>query len=202
MAELIRRPAGIGLIAWGWIVTGAIMVIGALPFSQSTGGGDGFAVPSSVRMMLDPQMIHWAKAFLQGVMNRLPVWTQWLDGGGGIGALVTGAVGIGALAAGIGLLKLRPWGRYGCLILSWMGIAYGLLLGAAWHELWLALNAELQTRQMTAALDVLEIEMRVVGVVLVVAVIAPLIWMIYYLHTGKIRRLFSNPARASDQTGI
>ena len=202
MAKPDRRPAGIGLIAWGWIVTGAIMIIGALPFSHGTGSGDGFAVPASVRMMLDPQMIHWAQSFLQGVTSRLPTWTQWLDSGGGIGAFVTGAVGIGALAAGIGLLKLRPWGRYGCMILSWMGIAYGFLLGAAWHELWLALNAELQAREMTAALSVLDMEMRIVGVLLVAAVIAPLIWMIYYLHTGKIRRLVSSPGGSPNRTGI
>lgn len=180
-----RRPAGIGLIAWSWILTGAVMILGALPFPGLGGGGE-MGLPPSTRMMLGPHMIQWVQDFMHGVLSRLPPWVGFLNGGS---AVVTLCLGTAAVVAGAALLKLRPWGRYGCMALSWIGIAYGLVLGAAWHALSIALRAELQARQLDANLNALGTEMLVMGVVLVIAIVAPLIWMVLYLHSSRIRRL-------------
>lgn len=118
MNDIVRppRPATVTVIAWLFIGFGALALVGGL-FGLVTL----LAAPMPTGMA--EMLANAPRPFL--IVARV-VDNFW--------ALALGQVVVGAamVGGGIGFLRLEPWARTLLEVLTWIGLAYNLALGAFW----------------------------------------------------------------------
>lgn len=161
------RPAAVALIAWSWILTGALLAIGAVAVLLGAG-----AISPQDTAALPPELANMAGALQE-------------SRGASLFQLIVGAV---ALYAGVQFLNLRAWARTALEILSWLSLLYLAIASVGWSSLWSAMSAQMAQSAMVDVSGLHTIGL-VVAALVIAGFILPLILMIIYLRSTRIREL-------------
>ncbi|HEX9625527.1 MAG TPA: hypothetical protein VGA00_01155 [Acidiferrobacterales bacterium] len=165
-------PAGVRLVAWTWIVSGALIVLAGVSTAQLA------RVMTS--MMGEAGLGAGGMPGLEAMagMGAHGVW--W--------AALQVAVGALAVIAGVYFLKLRPWARNALEALSWLSVLSVVGFGILWHRAWTALTANLQVPGVVIDPAQLQLAGWIIGAVAAIIVVVPLVLMIRYLRGSTVRR--------------
>jgi hypothetical protein len=166
------RPNSVAVIAWTWIIGGALMLVFGLI------GLAGVPRMSEV-MSQGAAQGHVTAAF--GIRMALSNYIVGLT-------LGQAALSVVSVIAGVYLLKLRAWARGVIELLCWFTLISVIALGFVWFPLWMTLSDSLLPAD--GSVDVHKVKMVGVaagGVVMVIAVL-PLVAMIRSLRGPDVRR--------------
>lgn len=171
MTQPGKRPSGLTVIAWLWIVSGALMGLGALLGT--------FAYSIVLDAELDPALTANAPAGLQLASPAL----------GGFDLLLGAQVVVAVLSlwAGVALLRLRSWARTAIEALSWLGLLYCVGFGIFWIYLWGSITGQMPPDQMPVDPGTMRTIGAIIGVVLAAVFAIPLYLMIRYLRGPEAR---------------
>lgn len=160
------RPRGVGLVAWSWIVLGALTALLALLYSAAIDGMKELSASGAVPGMPDLKDMQ-------------------LDAGSGLVIALHYVFAIAAIAAGIQFLKLRAWARTMLEILSWVSLVLVAVLGVVWMVMWNSITLKmLGPEAPTGTLFAIGLA---VDVVLVLLSAVPLWMMIRFLRSAAVR---------------
>ncbi len=172
----VTRPRGVRLIAWAWILTGAVNGVSALGGLFTAGLLQGLSaqVPPASRT---------AAAFPLFLVHH----AAWF-------AVLQIALAVVAVLAGIDFLRLRAWARSVLEALSWLSLAY-LASGAVyWWRFWDAFTASGSFAGMAVDLAPYRTPGLILVVVLVVGLAVPLGLMIRTLRARAVREAVAGAA--------
>ncbi len=172
----VTRPRGVRLIAWAWILTGAVNGVSALVALFTAGLFQGLSaqVPPASRTAatLPLFLVHHAAWF----------------------AALQIALAVLAVLAGIDFLRLRAWARSVLETLSWLSLVY-LVSGAVyWWRFWDAFTASDSFAGMAVDLAPYRTPGLILVVVLVVALAVPVGLMIRTLRARAVREAVAGAA--------
>jgi len=182
----MQRPRSVTVIAWIWIVLGALtffpgvlLLAALLVMDVPLVSPPGPALPKSFPLAF--LILHWLGRWTPIV---LILWT---------------AGGCVALVSGIYFLKLRTWARTSLEVLSWLGLLYlGYLTLYNLLE-WIIVAFPGGPRPMPVVRDMRAVIGGIAGIVIfVVASATLLILMIKFLRGETIRNALSGKTRSSD----
>jgi hypothetical protein len=89
------------------------------------------------------------------------------------------------ISAGVGLLRLRPWGRTGAEVLAWLGLVYNVSFGTLWC--WTLIEMTRNVPREAGAAGAIPMIMLAFGVVMIVAFCVPLVVIIRVLRGKTVR---------------
>jgi hypothetical protein len=165
-----KRPTGITITAWLWIVMGGLMILSALM------GGFAYTTIGKMRPLLPPSTDMPAGS---SVMNSI---FQYF----GLLLLLQGIVAVLAIWAGVSLLRLKQWARTTIEVLSWIALLYTVGFGIFWVYTWVAMTSQVPTHG--APVDPVSFRLMgaVMGVVVTAIFAVPLWIMIRYLRGAEV----------------
>ena len=179
-APAVKRPTGLTVTAWLWIVMGGFMafsaVMGGFAFAMMREMGAPPALPPDMPAGLEMMnvMFRHFGAFLavQAIAAVLSVW------------------------AGIALLQLKAWARAAIEALSWLALLYSAGFGVFWVYLWLSVTS--QAPQGSAPVDMAMFQAMgvAIGAIITFAFVVPLWIMIRYLRGNEVRAAIAAAQRA------
>lgn len=172
-----RVPTGVAIVAWTWILTGALMVVNAL-----LGTAAGAALPTAEQLdQFPPEYL----VLLEPLAALRPWWAPLL-----VTQLVLGLFGA---YVGVRLLALKPWARRAAQWLSWGCAGLTLAAGFWWLGFWDQASGSLAAAQGLAESEVAALRTggKVAGLLAALIFAVPFIWMAVYLATAKARAGFS-----------
>jgi hypothetical protein len=167
----MKRPTGVTVTAWLWIVMGGFMV-----FSAIMGG---FAYMMMRQMGAPPAIPPGMPAGLE-MMNA--VFRHF-------GALLAVQAIVAALSvwAGIALLQLKAWARAAIEALSWLALLYSVGFGIYWVYLWIAITGQMPAGNAPVDTALFQVMGVAIGVIITAAFVVPLWIMIRYLRGNEMR---------------
>lgn len=171
MGQPGKRPTGVTVTAWLWIVSGALMAVSGLMGA--------FAYSALQRVETYPGFPANASSGLGVATTMLEYFDLLL--------VAQTMVAILALWAGIALLQLKAWARTTIEALSWLGLLYCLGFGVAWIYLWVSMTSRMPRGQIPVDPATLEMIGAVAGVVITALFAIPLYLMIRYLRGTEVR---------------
>jgi hypothetical protein len=172
-----KRPTGITVTAWLWIVGGGFMALGGLM--------GGLAYSTLREMGLPPAVLPDMPAGY-AVMNA--VFQHF-----GLLLVIQTAVAALAIGSGIAFLKLKAWARTAIEGLSWFTLVYSAGFGVFWVYLWLSMTGRIPQGEVPVDPALLQIVGAVIGVVITAALVVPLWIMIRYLRSEEVRAAVGRP---------
>lgn len=162
------RPATLSLVAWSWLLTGVLLMLGSVLILFA----GGMVNPEQVAAQLPPE---FAGMLVDMKTSRAAMLVQL-------------AVGIVALTAGAQLLALRAWARTAVELLSWASLAYVGYAAWRWSAMFATMSGDIANGAMVDAAGMRGVGFAVAVLVAVVLAI-PLVLMIKYLRTRAVREL-------------
>jgi TRAP-type C4-dicarboxylate transport system permease small subunit len=176
---ITRRPTGITITAWLWIVMGVLMALSGLM---------GVFAYSMMQQMGSPPMPSDAPAGYVP-MNKMFQY---------FGALLVAqtVAAILAVSAGIALLYLKAWARTTLEILSWLAFLYCVGFGIFWVYTWISMTGHAPTGETPFDTSTFQIMGAVMGLVVILVFAAPLWIMIRYLRGNEVRTAISSAKSA------
>jgi len=170
--ETRQIPKTIPVIAWTWIIGGALMlVLGIITLA---------GVPRMSELMSQAGRQHHMTAAL-GMRMAVSNYILWLT-------LFQSALSIAAIFAGVYFLKLRAWARGVLELLTWFTLISLIAMGFIWFPLWMAASDDLLPKDGTV--DIHRVKMigaAAGGIVMIIAAI-PLVAMIRSLRGKAVRQ--------------
>lgn len=176
MDLVVKRPTGITITAWLWIVMGSLMI-----FSAVMGG---FAYTMMGNMSLPPSSSSEMPAGF-AVMNSI---FQYF----GVLLLLQGTVAVVAVWAGVSLLRLRQWARTAIEVLSWIAFLYTVGFGFFWVYMWVSMTGQVPAGSAPVNVDSFQVMGAVMGVIVTAVFAVPLWIMIRYLRGAEARSAITN----------
>jgi hypothetical protein len=169
-----KRPTGITITAWLWIVIGALMLLSSVMagFAYSTMRSMNMPPPSEVESGF-AAMDFFFRNFL----------------------LVLGAQGVlsfVAVCAGIALLRLRSWGRTAIYVLSWIAFLYTVGFGVFWLYMWISMTGQATSARAQVGAASFQWMGAAMGAIITAVFAAPLWVMIRYLRGIEVRTAIAN----------
>lgn len=171
----VKRPTGITITAWLWIVMGGLMI-----FSAVMGG---FAYTMMGNMSPPPSSSSKMPAEF-AVMNSI---FQYF----GVLLLLQGIAAVVAIWAGVSLLRLKQWARTAIEVLSWIAFLYTVGFGIFWIYMWVSMTGHVPAG---AAVNVgsFQVMGAITGVIVTAVFAVPLWMMIRYLRGVEARTAIAN----------
>lgn len=166
-----KRPTGITITAWLWIVMGILMV--------PTGLMGGFAYSTMQHMGPPPTVppdMPPGFALMTGMFRYF-----------GFLLIAQTVVAILAIWGGIALLKLKAWARTTIEVLSWLTLLYCLGFGIFWIYLWISMTGQMPKGGAPVDTNMFQIMGAVMGLVITAVFAVPLWIMIRYLRGAEVR---------------
>lgn len=176
---LPKRPTGITVTAWLWIVTGGFTVFGGLL--------GGFAYSMMGQMGQPP-------AFPSDMPGGFVLMTAAFQYFGVLLVLQT-VVAILAVWAGIALLQLKAWARTAVEALSWLSLVCCVGFGIFWIYLWVSMTGRMPKTAAPVDIGMFQMLGAAMGAVVTVAFAVPLWIMIRYLRGTEVRTAIANARR-------
>lgn len=174
-----KRPTGITITAWLWIVMGGLMMFSAVMGGVAYSMMGEMGAPPSTEM--PPEF-----ALMNSVFQNF-----------GALLLIQGCVAIVAFWAGISLLRLRQWARTTIEILSWIGFLYTVGFGIFWIYMWVAMTGQVPTQGGSDGADSFQLMGAVMGGIVTAVFAVPLWIMIRYLRGAEMRDAIANANQAN-----
>lgn len=178
---VVKRPTGITITAWLWIVMGGLMIFSAVMggFAYTLMGTMGPTSSSSTEKLAG-----------FAVMNSI---FQYF----GVLLLLQGIVALVAIWAGVSLLRLKQWARTTIEVLSWIAFFYTVGFGIFWVYMWVSMTGQVPARGAPVNVDSFQLMGAVMGVVVTAVFAVPLWIMIRYLRGAEARAAISNAHQAN-----
>lgn len=164
----VARPAGISFVAWSWIFTGGLLMLGAV-FTFAAGGAMSSA---DIAAQLPPELAPMAQQFHE---SQFVTFMQLV-------------IGVFAIIVAVKLLELRAWARTAAEALTWLLVVYIGVSMASWSSMFSLMSAQMAQSAMVDSAGVRNIGIAIAAV-LVAGVVIPMVWMIIYLRSARVREL-------------
>ena len=169
---VVKRPTGITITAWLWIVMGGLMIFSAVM------GGVTYAMMGN--MSLPPSSSTEMPAGFAVMMNFI---FQYF----GVLLLLQGIVAVVAIWAGVSLLRLKQWARTAIEVLSWIAFLYTVGFGIFWVYMWISMTGQVMAGSAPGNVDSFQVIGAVMGVIVSAVFAVPLWIMIRYLRGVEAR---------------
>lgn len=164
---LRARPAGISFVAWSWIFTGGLLILGAV-LTFAAGGAMTADMTAQVPPELAPMMQPFRESQFVTILQLF--------------------IGIFSIVVAVKLLALRAWARTAAEALTWLLIVYIGVSMASWSSMFSLMSAQMAQSGMVDPAGLHRIGIAI-AVVLLAGIVIPLIWMIVYLRSARVREL-------------
>lgn len=169
-AQGLKRPTGITITAWLWIVSGGLMALSGLMAGLAFSFMRQMGPPPTVPADADPGFQILAVIFdhfeillaLQMVAAALAIWS------------------------GIALLKLKAWARTAIEVLSWLALVYCIGLGIFQVYLWISMTGQAPRAGAPIDMDLFQFAGAAIAVVVIAVFAVPLWIMIRYLRGAEV----------------
>lgn len=170
-----RRPAGVSVVAWIWIVSGLFIIVG---------GVMGIGALSDLPELMPDNAHRTRMPAAVAVMLGLSHYLIWLT-------LIQLAVAVLAIVAGVYFLRLRAWARGVLELLTWLSLVMVISLGFFWLPMWMMTSEQFLPRD--GSIDVEKVKMigLVLGGVFMVVSAIPLAMMIKTLRSPAVKHALS-----------
>jgi hypothetical protein len=186
MIEARKKPTGIVVIAWTWIITGAYMIVSSMMSLASS------SFVSQIPLMFGvPEEAGPGFGLVMNIIHHFAFL-----------AAVQIVMAVVITISGVGLLYLRPWGRGAVEFLCWLsllGMAGSFIAGMF---MWSAMTRQLPLDETSLNINMgsLRIGAFMIGTILALACAIPLGVMIKYLR-GEVVRNAIEQARGDQSYG-
>jgi len=172
------RPKSVKVISWVWISTGILTVFSSLmsffslAMMQEMLGSEAFPleqIPPDLQALLKPMMLVLDNFELIMVLQLV--------------------VAIFAIVSGVYFLKLRKWARTAMEALTWLAVAYTVVLGVYGVYLWVSTIGGIPVDQLPPGMENLKYIGVMIGVVVSLIFCVPFVIMLVKLRGAGIKSI-------------
>lgn len=177
----VKRPTGITITAWLWIVTGGLMIFSAVMagFAYTMMGDMGPPPSTSSEMPAE-------FAVMSSIFRYF-----------GVLLLLQGIVAVVAIWAGVSLLRMKQWARTAIEVLSWIAFLYTVGFGIFWVYMWVSMTGQVPAGSVPVNTDSFQVMGAVMGVIVTSVFAVPLWIMIRYLRGVEARTAIASAHQAN-----